>query len=101
MDLVRPPGATRSPSNTSTSKAAQPNSPSINNHPIATWLADASLPSIRPNGDNSTRRTIPGVTLNPGDTIRIEGTPDGADPAALDYIEITPVQPEPAAGTAN
>jgi alpha-glucuronidase len=74
---------------------------SINNHPIATWLADASLPSIRPNGDNSTRRTIPGVTLNPGDTIRIEGAPDGADPAALDYIEITPVQPEPAAGTAN
>jgi alpha-glucuronidase len=62
----------------------------IDNHPAATWQADASLPSIHPNGDNSTRRTIPNIALKSGDTIRIEGTPDGPDPAALDYIEITP-----------
>ena len=62
----------------------------INNRPAATWQADASLPSARPNGDNSTRRTIPNLALNPGDIIRIEGTPEGPDPAALDYIEITP-----------
>ena len=67
----------------------------INNHPAADWPADAILPSIRPNGDNSTRRTIPNIALNPGDLIRIEGTPDGRDPAALDYIEITPVSTTP------
>jgi alpha-glucuronidase len=60
----------------------------INDHPAATWLADANLPSTRPNGDNSTRHTIPSIDLKPGDVIRIEGTPDGPDPAALDYIEI-------------
>jgi alpha-glucuronidase len=67
----------------------------INNHPTATWLGDSNLPSTRPNGDNSTRRTIPSIDLNPGDTIRIEGTPDGLDPAALDYIEITPAASAP------
>jgi alpha-glucuronidase len=61
----------------------------IDNHPAATWLADANLPSTRPNGDNSTRRTIPNLALKPGDILRIEGIPDGPDPAALDYIEIT------------
>jgi alpha-glucuronidase len=63
---------------------------SINNLPTATWTADANLPSTHPNGDNSTRRTIPNIDLKPGDTIRIEGTPDQSDPAALDYIEIIP-----------
>ena len=68
----------------------------VNGHsggPDATWSADATLPSRRPNGDNSTRRIIPRVPLKPGDTIRIEGTPDATDPAALDYIEIQPASP--------
>jgi alpha-glucuronidase len=56
----------------------------------ATWLAAAALPSTHPNGDNSTRRTSLNIALKPGDTIRIEGTPDGPDSAALDYIEVTP-----------
>jgi alpha-glucuronidase len=63
---------------------------SINGRHIDAWSADADLPSTRPNGDNSTRRTTPAVSLKPGDKIRIEGTPDQSDPAALDYIEITP-----------
>lgn len=67
----------------------------INNQPAATWLADATLPSTRPNGDNSIRRTIRSIDLKPGDTIRIEGTPDGQDPAALDYIELTPTSATP------
>jgi alpha-glucuronidase len=67
---------------------------SINGLPTATWAADAMLPSIRPNGDNSTRKTIPNVDLNPGDVIRIEGAPDGGDPAALDYIEVLPAEAE-------
>jgi len=62
----------------------------INGHPADSWPANATLPSRRPNGDNSTRRTIPNLALKPGDTIRVEGVPDKTDPAALDYIEITP-----------
>jgi alpha-glucuronidase len=62
----------------------------LNGQSIAAWPADASLPSIIPNGDNSTRHTIRSVALKPGDVLRVEGTPDGKDPAALDYIELTP-----------
>jgi alpha-glucuronidase len=65
----------------------------INAHPAGQWLANATLPSNHPNGDNSTRRTLRDIPLKPGDTIRIEGTPDGPDSAALDYIEILPVGP--------
>jgi alpha-glucuronidase len=69
----------------------------VNGQSIAAWSADASLPSRIPNGDNSTRRNLVSVALKPGDILRVEGTPDGKDPAALDYIEITPVAPPPAA----
>ena len=68
----------------------------VNGQSIAAWSADASLPSIIPNGDNSTRRTIQSVALKPGDILRVEGTPDGQDRAALDYIELTPGAPPPA-----
>jgi hypothetical protein len=30
------------------------------------------------------------VELKPGDVLRVDGTPDAGDPAALDYIEIEP-----------
>ena len=62
---------------------------SVNNQPAATWAADANLPSTRPNGDNSTRKTIYTIVLSAGDKITIEGTPDAQDPAALDYIELS------------
>ena len=67
----------------------------VNGKSIASWPADATLPSIIPNGDNSTRRTIPSVELKPGDVLRVEGTPDAQDHAALDYIELTPGTPPP------
>ena len=60
----------------------------VNGKETATWTADAKLPSRRPNGDNSTRYTARDVQLKPGDLIRVEGSPDGSDPAALDYVEI-------------
>ena len=63
---------------------------SVNGHPAADWSADATLPSRRPNGDNSTRRTIRNVELKPGDVVSVEGTPDKNDRAALDYIEVIP-----------
>ena len=67
----------------------------VNRRTVDSWSADAILPSRRPNGDNSTRRTVPNIDLKPGDVLRVEGSPDGQDPAALDYIEITPVPPAP------
>jgi len=61
----------------------------VNAHPVASWAADATLPSRRPNGDNSTRFTARDIQLKPGDVLRIESTPDQSDSAALDYIELT------------
>ena len=60
----------------------------VNGQPAAQWTANATLPWRQPTGDNSTRFTVRGVELKPGDVMRVDGTPDGADPAALDYIEI-------------
>jgi len=60
----------------------------INGHQQDTWSADDNLPSRSPNGDNSTRHIAHNIALKTGDVIRIEGTPDDADHAAFDYIEI-------------
>ena len=64
----------------------------VDDRQVGAWKADAELPSAQPNGDNSTRYTVHAVTLKPGDVIRVEGAPGGGDPAALDYVEIEPVQ---------
>jgi alpha-glucuronidase len=61
----------------------------------ASWVADALLPTRRLHGDNSTRHVVQSVALKPGDVIRVEGTPDGSDPAALDYIEVVPAGSDP------
>jgi alpha-glucuronidase len=63
----------------------------LNGQSVDSWAADATLPSHRPNGDNSTRHTVRGIELKPADVLRVEGTPDGDDPAALDYIEVEPL----------
>lgn len=57
---------------------------------LVEWSADDRLPSRKIDGASSTRRLIPGVSLQPGDEIRIEATPDGAERAPLDYVEIIP-----------
>jgi alpha-glucuronidase len=71
---------------------------SVNGTSVAAWTADAMLPSRRPNGDNSTRFTARDVALKPGDVIRVEGSPDGSDPAALDYVEVSASPPHRGAG---
>ena len=68
----------------------------INGTGIVSWAANAMLPSRRA-GDISTRFTSRGpdgrgIDLKPGDVLRVEGAPDGSDPAALDYIEIEPAE---------
>lgn len=60
----------------------------VNGKPAGRWTGDALLPSKRLHGDNSTRYVARGVSLKPGDVVRVEGTPDGSDPAALDYVEV-------------
>jgi alpha-glucuronidase len=67
----------------------------VNGAGVASWTAGAMLPSRRPNGDNSTRFTARNVELKPGDVIRIEGSPEGSDPAALDYIEVAHAAAQP------
>jgi alpha-glucuronidase len=54
------------------------------------WTAAERLPTARLDSSSSTRRSIPGVALKPGDQIRIEGVPDGRETATLDYVELIP-----------
>jgi alpha-glucuronidase len=63
----------------------------VDDQVVDEWVADEHLPTIRLDGTSSMRRTLNGIALRPGDEIRIEGTPDGADSAAVDYLEILPV----------
>lgn len=60
----------------------------VNDQQVDEWLADDNLPATKPNADSSTRRRITGLALRPGDTIRIEGVPDGGERAAVDYVRI-------------
>jgi alpha-glucuronidase len=61
----------------------------------AIWTANASLPSRRLHGDNSTRHLVRRVWLKPGDVLSVRGVPDEKDRAALDYIEVTPATRNP------
>jgi alpha-glucuronidase len=62
----------------------------VANQLIDEWLADDRVPTRRIDGASSARRVVSGVALRPGDEIRIEGTPNGGETAALDYVEIVP-----------
>ncbi len=55
------------------------------------WLADDTLPFNRPSGDTSTRHETRGIALRTGDEIRIEAVADGGENAAVDYVEINPI----------
>jgi alpha-glucuronidase len=54
------------------------------------WEADDRLPSRKIDGAASKRRALAGVALRPGDEIRIEAVPGGAERAAIDYVELIP-----------
>ncbi len=54
------------------------------------WTAHDDLPALRMDAHSSTRRRVAGLGLRPGDQVRIEGVPDGAERAGLDYLEIDP-----------
>lgn len=63
----------------------------INDQQVDEWAASDHFPARKLDSSASTRREIGGVALRKGDHIRIEGMPDGKEPAALDYIEVRPV----------
>jgi alpha-glucuronidase len=60
----------------------------INHQTVDEWDAADRIPTRKMDGSSSTRREIDGIALRPGDQIVIEGTPNGGEPAGLDYIEI-------------
>ena len=62
----------------------------VNSQNVGTWTADALLPTRKPDSNSSTRQTLPMLALRPGDEIRIVGSPDKGERAAVDYIEIKP-----------
>ncbi|ABF39966.1 Alpha-glucosiduronase [Candidatus Koribacter versatilis Ellin345] len=62
----------------------------VNDQRVATWKADRQLPGKDLSADSSVREHINGISMNRGDHLRIVGTPNGGDPAAIDYIEIQP-----------
>src|SRR5207248_656679 len=55
---------------------------------LAEWEAADHFPSRKIDGASSTRKTVTGVALRPGDEIRIEGVSGGAEGAAFDYVEL-------------
>jgi alpha-glucuronidase len=55
---------------------------------VAEWSASDTVPTRRVDSSSSARRVIAGITLRTGDEIAIDGTSDGGDTAALDYIEV-------------
>jgi alpha-glucuronidase len=65
---------------------------SVNDQAVDEWRADMLLPGKDPSADSSVRHRTRGLALRPGDVIRIEGTPDGAERAPLDYMEVLPLE---------
>jgi alpha-glucuronidase len=55
---------------------------------VEQWEADDSLPTKLVDAHSSTRHTIRGVALRPGDEIRIEGIAQGGERACIDYVEL-------------
>ncbi|HEY1242356.1 MAG TPA: glucosiduronase, partial [Bryobacteraceae bacterium] len=65
----------------------------VANQIVDEWTAADHVASSKIDSSTSTRRTIGGIALRPGDDIQIEGVPDSGETAALDYLEIQPNDP--------
>lgn len=61
---------------------------SVGSQIVDRWMANAALPTAKPDSHSSTRRTLTGVALRPGDEIRLSGVPNGSEQAVIDYLEI-------------
>lgn len=57
---------------------------------IQEWHGADDLPSNKLDGHTATRFEVKGVSLLPGDTLKIVGVPESKDSAPLDFLDITP-----------
>ncbi|KKA18477.1 alpha-glucuronidase [Rasamsonia emersonii CBS 393.64] len=67
----------------------------LNNRKIGEWVGNSEdtlghTPSIYLDGHSATRITFRGVKIEKGDELKIVGTPDGVEPAPLDYVSVLP-----------
>ncbi|KAJ5986504.1 hypothetical protein N7451_010869 [Penicillium sp. IBT 35674x] len=67
----------------------------LNNRQVGQWVGDAEhhlshTPSIYLDGHSATRIKFRRVKISKGDTLKIVGTPDGDEPAPVDYISVLP-----------
>ncbi|CAL5871851.1 uncharacterized protein PFLUO_LOCUS6105 [Penicillium psychrofluorescens] len=67
----------------------------LNNRTIGHWIGNnehtlSHTPSIYLDGHSATRINFRGVQVNQGDVLKIVGTPNGIEPAPLDYISVLP-----------
>lgn len=67
----------------------------LGDHLVGQWVGNnedilSHTPSVYLDGHSATRITFRGVKVNKGDTLKIVGTPDGVEPAPLDYISLLP-----------
>lgn len=68
---------------------------SIGNRTVGSWTGDLEnrlghAPSIYLDGHSATRITFKDVKVTKGDVLRIDGTPDGMEPAPIDYVSFLP-----------
>ena len=68
----------------------------LNDRQIGQWEGNnedtlGHAPSTYLDGHSATRISFENVEVNEGDELRIVGTPDGIEPAPLDYVAILPV----------
>ncbi|KAG9762204.1 alpha glucuronidase, partial [Aureobasidium melanogenum] len=67
----------------------------INNKPVASWAGDSEdylghTPSIYLDGHSARRITFREIVVKEGDMLEIVGTPNGIEPAPLDYVVFLP-----------
>ena len=67
----------------------------INDREIGQWIGDSEdtlghAPSTYLDGHSATRITFPATDISTGDMLKIVGTPNGIEPAPLDYIAVLP-----------
>jgi alpha-glucuronidase len=64
----------------------------LNGKSLAHWTANATLPpatvDAHLDGSTSTLFSVSDVRLKPGDTLTLRGTPNGGEPAPVDYLEV-------------
>jgi alpha-glucuronidase len=67
----------------------------LNDRSLGQWIGNSEdtlghAPSIYLDGHSAIRITFRGVKIKKGDILKIVGTPDGIEPAPLDYVAILP-----------